>query len=144
MPFDLPQRAPQQTPFERLGGRDVVHQIVEDFYRRVEADAVLRPLFPPDLEAGIERQKLFLEQWLGGMPLYSMTVGQPMLRRRHFPFVIGPEHADRWLTHMRAAFEASGVDASVAAEIMQRLDALAVHMINASADVPRGPLPPGM
>lgn len=144
MPYESPQRAPRTTPFERIGGRDVVHRIVEDFYARIEQDSVLRAIFPDDLESGIERQKLFLEQWLGGQPLYSMSVGQPMLRRRHFPFVIGPEHARLWLDHMRAAMKAAGVEDAVIAEIMQRLGPLAVHMINETDDVPREPLPPGM
>ncbi len=144
MPFELPNQAPRTTPFERIGGRDVVRRIVEDFYARIEQDAMLREIFPSDLASGIERQKLFLEQWLGGAPLYSMTVGQPMLRRRHFPFVIGPDHAARWLTHMRAAIEAAGVDGDTVAELMQRLEPLAMHMINDRDDVPRDPLPPGM
>lgn len=144
MPFELPNQAPRSTPFERVGGREVIRRIVEDFYARIEQDAALREVFPADLASGIERQKLFMEQWLGGAPLYSMTVGQPMLRRRHFPFVIGPEHAERWLLHMRAAMHSAGVDDATTAEIMQRLEPLAMHMINDRDDVPRDPLPPGM
>jgi hemoglobin len=101
---------------------------------------VLRPLFPADLAPGIERQQLFLEQWLGGPPAYSELHGHPMLRRRHFPFVIGAQHAERWLEHMRAAFEAGAVDAALLDEIMQRLEPLARHMINEGEDVPREPL----
>lgn len=142
MPFDLPRKPPQSTPFERLGGREIVRRIVDDFYERVAADEVLRPLFPDDLEPGIERQRLFLEQWLGGAPAYSMTHGQPMLRRRHFPFVIGREHAERWLAHMRAAFAANDVPGELSDEILQRLEPLAYHMINEGQDVPREPLRP--
>jgi hemoglobin len=150
MPFDMrgplnrPSQpgAPRQTPFERLGGREVVHRIVEEFYRRVAADPELRPLFPDELDAGIEKQKQFIEQWLGGAPLFSLSHGQPMLRRRHFPFVIGRAHADHWLAHMRAAFEAQdGLDPLVVDEIMQRLEPLAYHMVNEGEDVPRDPLP---
>ncbi len=144
MPYELPQRPPRSTPFERIGGRDAVHRIVEEFYARIEQDPDLRAIFPADLESGIERQKLFLEQWLGGQPLYSMTVGQPMLRRRHFPFIIGADHAARWLAHMRAAMIGAGVDEATISEIMQRLEPLAAHMVNDADDVPREPLPPGM
>ncbi|MFN8639588.1 MAG: globin [Dehalococcoidia bacterium] len=140
MQSDLPRFTPQPPIFERIGGRETVHTIVTDFYARVEADPALRPLFPEDLQAGIERQQLFMEQWLGGAPLFSISRGQPMLRRRHFPFVIGRGHADRWLTHMRAAFEAH-VPTELVDEVMSRLEPLAHHMVNEGQDVPRDPLP---
>ncbi len=137
---NVPRFTPQPPIFERIGGRETVRAIIEDFYARVEADSVLRPLFPEDLRDGIERQQLFMEQWLGGAPLFSISRGQPMLRRRHFPFVIGPEHAARWLAHMRAAFEAH-VAAQFVDEVMSRLEPLAHHMVNEGQDVPRDPLP---
>ncbi|MSP22186.1 MAG: globin [Dehalococcoidia bacterium] len=148
MPFDLPRRDPERsantprtTPFDRLGGRAIVRRLIEAFYRRVAADELLRPLFPEDLAPGIEKQVLFMEQWLGGAPRYSLEHGQPMLRRRHFPFVIGREAADRWLTHMRAALEEVQATPALIDEVMQRLEPLAHHMVNADEDVPRGPLP---
>jgi hemoglobin len=141
MPVDIPRR-PQGTPFERIGGREVVERIVDAFYDGVEADPLLRPLFPEDMTAGRERQKAFLEEWLGGAPRFSTTRGHPMLRRRHFPFEIGPREAGRWLHHMRAAFESCDVDPALTAEVFQRLGPLAHHMINQGQDVPREPLDP--
>ena len=152
MPFDLAPRAPgdagrpaapRTTPFERLGGREAVRELIEDFYRRVADDPELRPLFPADLEPGIEKQQLFMEQWLGGAPLYSQAHGQPMLRRRHFPFVISRAHAERWLSHMRAALHAVGAARELVDEVLQRLEPLAFHMVNEGQDVPRGPVPRG-
>ncbi len=142
MPFELSKETPRATPFERIGGRDAVRRIVADFYTRVTADALLRPLFPEDLEPGIERQQFFMEEWLGGARLFSEAHGHPMLRRRHFPFVIGRTEAGRWLEHMRAAFLASGAPSELVDEIMQRLEPLALHMVNEGQDVPRTPLRP--
>src|SRR5687767_7994824 len=128
MPFDLAPRTPgaageprtpRATPFERLGGREAVRSLIDEFYRRVEGDPELRPLFPADLEPGIEKQKLFMEQWLGGEPLYSLEHGQPMLRRRHFPHVITRDHAARWLSHMRAALDAVGAERELVDEVLQ-------------------------
>ena len=150
MPFDLAPRAPgtadqprtpRGTPFERLGGREAVRRLIDEFYRRVGDDPELRPLFPADLEPGIEKQKLFMEQWLGGAPLYSLQHGPPMLRRRHFPHVITRAHAEGWLSHMRAALEAVSTDRELIDEVLQRLGPLALHMVNEGQDVPRGPLP---
>jgi hemoglobin len=141
MPFESDRPAPRQTPFERLGGREVVERVIAAFYRRVAADPELRPLFPDDLEPGIRRQQLFLEQWLGGEPRYFEERGNPMLRRRHFPFVIGARGAELWLQHMREALEECGAERVVVDEIMQRLEPLAYHMVNEGQDVPREPVP---
>lgn len=141
MPFESDRPTPRDTPFVRLGGRAVVERVVEAFYRRVEADPELRPMFPADLEPGIRRQQLFLEQWLGGAPRYFEERGNPMLRRRHFPFVIGARGAELWLRHMREALEECGAERVVVEEIMQRLEPLAYHMVNEGQDVPREPVP---
>ena len=131
----------ETTIFEQIGGRPAVEAIVNDFYRRVEADAPLRAVYPENLAPGRVKLILFLEQWLGGEPRYSDRFGHPRLRRRHFPFVIDEDAAERWLTHMRAAFEAADVGEKEMAIVFERLGPLAHHMVNADEDVPRDPLP---
>ena len=128
------------TLFELVGGRQGVARIVDAFYDRIEADAELRPIFPPNLGPGREKQKLFLEQWLGGEPRYSERYGHPRLRRRHFPFVIGEAAARRWLGHMRAAMLGCELDPRVVDAVLERLEPLALHMVNEGQDVPREPL----
>ena len=151
-PADEPARAPappiagrtvaQRQPalFERIGGREVVQRIVEHFYALVEADEELRAIFPDDLALGREKQTLFMEQWLGGEPLYSEQYGHPRLRRRHFPYVIDERAVGRWLRHMGEAFRAAGVPEREMQEVFAGLGPLAKHMVNASEDVPREPL----
>jgi hemoglobin len=129
-----------ETLFERVGGREGVQRIVADFYTRVEEDEGLRPVYPDDLTPGREKLTLFMEQWLGGEPVYSDLYGHPRLRRRHFPFVIGDRHAGRWLRHMREAMLANGVAEADARVIFERLAPLARHMVNEGDDVPREPL----
>ena len=127
----------QPALLARIGGRAVIERIVEEFYDRVEADAELRALFPPDLREGREKQAMFLEQWLGGEPRYSDRFGHPRLRMRHFPFVIDERAAGRWLRHMGEAFRAAGVGEQEMAEVFADLGPLARHMVNANQDVPR-------
>lgn len=138
----LPRPAATRGPrlFERVGGRAAVERIVSEFYDRVEADAELRALFPADLTAGRGKQRLFLEQWLGGEPRYSARFGHPRLRMRHFPFVIDARAAERWLHHMGEAFRAAGVGEQEIAEVFADLAPLATHMVNADDAVPREPL----
>lgn len=123
-----------QTMFERVGGRAAVDRIVETFYRHVEADADLRPVYPEDLEPGKEKLKLFMEQWLGGEPRYSNLHGHPRLRARHFPFTITSLGAGRWLRHMRAAMQEEGVAEEDERAIFQALAPLARHMVNVEAE----------
>lgn len=118
------------TPFERLGGREVLHGIVDDFYARIDADAALRLIFPADLVPGRERQKLFLEQWLGGERAYERAHGPPMMRRRHLPFAITAPAAEQWLVHFGAALEAAGVGEELTGEMMTALRPLALRMVN--------------
>ena len=130
------------TRFERLGGRAALEAIVATFYDRIEADAELRPVFPPDLGPGRERQAAFLEQWLGGGPRYTRLYGEPALRRRHRPFVITERGAERWLAHFAAALEAHEVDPALARELMAALRPLALRMVNTTDVAPGGPPPP--
>ena len=128
------------SPFDRFGGRTRVAAIVDDFYARVAADPVQRAIYPEDLEPGIRKLKLFLEQWLGGPSVYSDLYGHPRLKRRHFPFVIDELAAGRWLRYMREAMTAQGVGVDEQAAIFKGLGPLAHHMVNVDEDIPREPL----
>jgi hemoglobin len=130
----------QTTLFDVFGGHDGVDALVEEFYRRVEADPAIRPVYPADLEPGKAKLKLFLEQWLGGPPLYTDKYGHPRLRLRHFPFVIDELHAGLWLRHMREAMQARTIPPEAIKMVFERLAPLAKHMVNAHEDVPREPL----
>ena len=129
-----------ETLFTRLGGREGVRRLVAEFYRRVEADPGLRPVYPEDLAPGREKLTLFFEQWLGGETAYSDRYGHPRLRMRHFPFVISQAHAGLWLRHMRDAMVQCDVAEDDTRAIFERLKPLAHHMVNEGQDVPRDPL----
>ena len=126
-----------QTLLEVFGGRDGVDALVEEFYRRIEADPEIRPVYPEDLAPGKAKLKLFFEQWLGGPEVYSEKYGHPRLRLRHFPFVIEEKHAGLWLKHMREAMQARGIPDAAIRMVFERLAPLAKHMVNAHEDVPR-------
>ncbi len=98
----------EQNVYPLVGGDETFRKVVDEFYTRVEADPVLRPLFPADLEPGKENQFLFLAQYFGGPPRYNALRGHPRLRMRHMPFVIGEQERNAWLGHMLEAIEAAG------------------------------------
>ncbi|MDA0270414.1 MAG: hypothetical protein O2798_11575 [Chloroflexi bacterium] len=132
--------ARQANLLDRVGGREMVRRVVAEFYDRVEADAELRAVFPESLDHGREKQALFLEQWMGGEPVYSALYGHPRLRMRHFPFVIDQRAAGLWLRHFGEALRAAGVDEPEIAEVLAALGPMARHMVNADQDVPREPI----
>lgn len=97
------------TLYDAIGGDATFRRLVEAFYRRVEADAALRAVFPADLATGKEGQFLFLTQYFGGPHRYTAQRGRPMLRMRHLPFAIGQRARDAWVGHMLAAIDEVGI-----------------------------------
>ena len=67
--------------FDAVGSRSST-ALVERFYRGVEADAVLRPMYP-DLTGPKRHLALFLGQYWGGRPRTPDERGHPRLRMRH-------------------------------------------------------------
>ena len=114
----------------RLGGRAGIEDIVRAFYEHVERDPKLRPMFPDDMAESRQRQALFLEQWLGGEERYSALHGPPQMRRRHLPFAITEDLADRWLAAMAAALRDAGTPEDAAGEFLAALAPVARHMVN--------------
>lgn len=104
-----PSAEQARAVYDQIGGDDAFRRLVHAFYARVEADPVLRPLFPADLAPGKEHQFLFLTQFFGGPARYSAQRGHPRLRARHLPFPIGRRESEAWLGHMLAALDEAGI-----------------------------------
>jgi hemoglobin len=115
--------------------------LVEAFYRRVEADPLLRPMFPPDLTAGKERQYLFLRQVFGGPPEYSEQRGHPRLGMRHLPFAITREARDAWVGHMLAAIEEVGIPEPQASVLRDYFERFSLDLINRHPEGMQAPNP---
>ena len=120
----------QQSTYENAGGEAIFRALVDDFYRRVEADPELRSLFPDDLEPGKRGQFLFLVQFFGGPPNYSVERGHPRLRMRHMPFPIDQAARDRWLGHMLAAIDAVAIPEPARSTMRDYFDRGSSFMIN--------------
>jgi hemoglobin len=116
--------------YEAVGGQAFFDDLVDRFYARVEADPVLRPLYPADLAPPKRHLALFLAQYWGGPTTYSEQRGHPMLRRRHFPFAIGRAERDAWFTQMAASVRESALDPGTAEAFIEYFESAATHMIN--------------
>src|SRR5215467_14121350 len=88
-----------------VGGDEPYLRPVDNFYAGVEADPLLRPLYPCDLTDSKKHLALFLIQRTGGHMTYSMERGHPRMRARHMPFAIGWKERDAWIVHMTKALD---------------------------------------
>lgn len=125
-----------RTLYERVGGRPFFDKLVEDFYEGVEAEELLRPLYPTRLERSKNDLAEFLAQYWGGPQSYSERKGHPRLRMRHARFVIGWAEREAWMRCMTSAVEASGADAPTRHQLVEYFDMASTHMINAVEERP--------
>lgn len=134
---------------DQAGGPDAFVRLVDAFYDRVASDAVLRPLYPDDLEPGKQHLALFLAQYFGATDLYTSRRGHPRLRMRHAPFPIDPEAAGRWATHMLDALADQGFPPPVRAAIEEYVvratptlvNRLPDHVLPSDGAADEGPVP---
>jgi hemoglobin len=119
--------------YERVGGASWFEALTERFYAAVATDAVLRPLYPEDLDPPRRHLCGFLIQYWGGPDDYSRERGHPRLRMRHFPFAIAAAERDAWFRLMAEAVRAGGLDTADEEEMLRYFDAAATHLINVSA-----------
>jgi hemoglobin len=120
----------EPTIFELAGGEPAFIRLVDAFYARVEQDALLRPMFPADLDPGKLHQRLFLMQYFGGPGTYSQQRGHPRLRMRHAPFPIDQAARDAWLGHMLAALAESAIPEPARSAMQRYFEMAASAMIN--------------
>lgn len=120
------------TPFDAVGGNDVVRAIVNRFYDLVETDpayAELHAMHARDLSAvrhGLER---FLVGWLGGPRDWFDRGTCVMSLHRRFP--ITPAIAGQWADAMNRAIEAQpDINPRIADLMAEKLGHMARAMIN--------------
>lgn len=118
------------TLYERVGGETTFRRLVETFYAKVEADPLLRPIFPDNMEEGKRWQRLFLMQLFGGPVTYTEERGHPRLRMRHFPFPIDQQARDHWLQHMLEAIDEAGIEEPMRTEMRVYFERASTHMMN--------------
>ena len=78
-------------------GEEGIFRLLEDFYRQLELSDI-RSLFGDDLMESSRRAAAFYVQLLGGPALYNTRYGNPMMRKRHLPFLIDEAAREIWLS----------------------------------------------
>ena len=112
-------------------GEEVIASVVRAFYRRVETDDLLRPMYPEaDLGPAEERLRDFLIYRLGGSQAYLQKRGHPRLRMRHMPFVVDQAARDRWMELMTAALEEVELPEELRGQLGEFLGGVATFLMN--------------
>ena len=114
------------TPYDALGGREVVLRLAGAFYQHMaKYERPLAEVHELDdtgaiSERSVERFGRFLVEWLGGPAEYSPREGHPRLRMRHAHLRIESSFRDAWLRCMQAALNEVGAEGEVRAFLDQR------------------------
>lgn len=132
IPLTAQKPAEEPTIYELAGGQEPLLRMVAHFYRGVEEDATLRPLYPEDLRDSAWWTALFIIQYCGGPTDYSQTRGHPRLRMRHYPFAIGQRERDAWVFHMTRAVEAEIKDETAKQKLNDYFGKTATFLMNRS------------
>jgi hemoglobin len=126
-----------QTPYERLGGADVVSALVERFYDLIEGDpdyAAVRATHGADMSRIRTALTGFLTGWLGG-PRDYFTNGGPCMVSLHAKLPISEDAAQQWGAAMtRAIFEQPRIDSEIGPALSAALSDMARSMINRRPD----------
>jgi hemoglobin len=122
-----------ETPYEKLGGENVVRELVARFYELMDTlpEAYdIRKIHQKDLSSAGDKLFMFLSGWLGGPSLYIEKYGHPRLRQRHFPFAIGEKESQQWMLCMTQAINEKITDEKLGELLITQLSKTANHMIN--------------
>jgi len=114
-----------------LIGENGFRRLTAAFYRRVQGDDILSPMYPRhDLAGAEERLRGFLIQRFGGPDAYSQQRGHPRLRMRHAPFKIDQKGRDRWVALMEEALAEAALPADAVPPLRKFFHEAATFMIN--------------
>lgn len=99
------------TPYERIGGADVIRDIANHFYDVMDSDlayARLRGIHAADLAPMRASLASFLNGWMGG-PRDWFGTGKCVMSA-HAPFTIDADLRDQWLSAMGQAMDSVAMD----------------------------------
>jgi truncated hemoglobin YjbI len=117
--------------YEALGGTEGCLKLSAAFYARVDADPVLRPLFPgKSHRCAIEAFAAFLVQFLGGPAEDSQRRWWVSLRESHLRFQIGRKERNAWMKNMAVALEAVEMPAPVRRALRDLFERSSTYLIN--------------
>jgi hemoglobin len=128
----LATEAPVRSPYERLGGIEVLRRITDRFYDLMDTDPsykALRDMHAPDLAPMRESLPGFLAGWSGGPRQWFEANPGKCMMSMHKPFPITRETAAQWAECMtRAITDIAPDDSEIARGLGEVLGQMARGM----------------
>src|SRR6185436_6056928 len=121
---------PRADLWKAVGGSEGVAALIEDLYRRIEQDELLRVTIA-HFDGALETP--FFIQWFGGSRDYSDDLAGGLLRRHQHRY-ISPKAAAAWLRCMREALVARGLDAKPILRPLARIAKAMIHSPETEAE----------
>jgi hemoglobin len=121
------------TLYDAIGGENALLHLVDRFYFYMDTlpeSQGIRALHQNGLISAKDKLFKFLSGWLGGPNLFIEEFGNPMLRARHLPFVIGEAERDQWMMCMDKALAEVDMNSQLKINIQHAFQQLATHMMN--------------
>ncbi|MCP5395663.1 MAG: globin [Sphingomonadaceae bacterium] len=127
------ETTPPKTPYEALGGKEVIARIVNRFYDLMEGEeqyAPLRAMHVPDLGPMRDSLTGWLSAWAGGpRDWFEANPGKCMMSA-HRGLGIEKDVAIQWTDAMaRAIADCGPEDKDLAKAMAERLDMMAMGMV---------------
>jgi hemoglobin len=124
------------TPFEMIGGAEVVRDIVDRFYDLMEGDPAyrrLRALHATDLAPMRISLSGFLTAWLGGPRDWFVEHPGVCMMSAHARMEIDQDVAGQWVDAMRRAIANARVHPDIVTRMSDALASMAQGMVRRAA-----------
>lgn len=124
------------TPYELIGGAEVVRKIVDRFYDLMDEEPAygrLRAMHATDLTPMRSSLSGFLNAWLGGPRDWFAEHPGVCVMSAHARLDVDAETAEQWVDAMRRAIYESTVEADLGARMSEALTSMARGMIRRAA-----------
>lgn len=137
------------TPYERLGGREPVEQLVARFYALMDSDpafAELRAMHRGELTDMREKLSDFLVAWMGGpRDWFDKNPGACIMSAHGAMTGMGRQTAEQWVTCMTKAAEAMAEhDAELARSMLDAMASMCRTMARRAEEKAASPTAPIM
>ncbi|WP_372008976.1 group 1 truncated hemoglobin [Paenibacillus chitinolyticus] len=106
--------------YEKLGGKEAIGKVVEEFYKRIIADESVNHFFrDTDMAKQLRHQTAFISYALGGAPYTGKSMAAA-----HTGLNLQPEHFDSIVNHLQASLAHFGVTEDDIRQITENVGSL--------------------
>jgi hemoglobin len=123
----------QKTMFELMGGEAKLDGLLDEFFRRVQADPDLGPLYPDDISPIKAAYKDFAMEMLGGPKRWTQRHSDFRMHEAHRHIPITEDRANAMIRCAKDAMNQFRIPKFVQEAARQRLESVIYDLVNTPA-----------